>query len=124
MATMKPLFFPCHSDSDCPANEQCYRAGTADAECIKGLGTPKRCTSTADCSGGRECYTTMHGYSICIFMATMKPRFYTCHSDSDCPANEQCYRAGTADAECIKGLGTPKRCTSTADCSGGRECYT
>merc|ERR1719219_2930415 len=91
---MKPIFFPCHSDSDCPANEQCYRAGTADAECIYGLGIDARDSSTA-----------------------------SCHSDSDCPANEQCYRAGTGDAFCIKGLGTPKRCTSTADCSGGRQCY-
>jgi len=28
----------CHSDSDCPANKKCYRAGTAYAECIQGLG--------------------------------------------------------------------------------------
>merc|ERR1719219_1045689 len=106
---MKPRFFPC-PDSDCWPD-------------IYGMSAPdsnsKRCSSTADCSGGRECYRTNYGYSECIFMATMKPRFFPCHSDSDCAADEECYRAGTAYAECINGLGAPDSKNNMCDGSMG-----
>lgn len=117
----------CDQDSDCPANESCFKPLTKLNYCSvtdKSLGASCSknehcrsdkcekdkcvCKSDGDCPNGQACYTPVGKANYCA--STTKALGASCSKDSQC-ASDKCEKD-----ECV--------CKSDSDCPSGESCFT
>ena len=99
----------CRHDSDCPSGQECKTPITGSNHCEASSNVGSRPLGSL-CDHDSDCLSNTCEYSKCV-----------CHSDSDCPAGQECYQVlGTSNVCRIVGLTMGSGCSKDSQCRSGK----